>query len=102
MDLESIAEAIVASGIDELTITTRLPVLKEISENCVLMALKLGVLRDLPLISWLKCEGLMIKLPQQNSSLIRTILPICGENMFLPVVFRQSVNFALNELKATL
>ncbi|MGD9380832.1 MAG: hypothetical protein PVI03_00135 [Candidatus Thorarchaeota archaeon] len=51
MDLDSIAEAIVDSGIDELTIRTRLPVLKESSENCVLMALKLGVLRDLPLIS---------------------------------------------------
>ena len=76
--------------------------LKENSEYCLLMVLKLGVPRDLPLISWLKSDGLMIKLPQQNGGLIRTILPICSENMFLPVVFRQSVNLALNELKTTL
>lgn len=64
MDLDRIAEASVDSGIDELTIMTCLPILKESSEYCALRALKLGIPRDLPLISWLKNKALMIKLPQ--------------------------------------
>ena len=101
IDLDRIAEASVDSGIDELTITTCLPVLKESPEYCVLMALKLGAPRDLPLISWLKNKALMIKLPQQNGSLLRTILPIHREHMLLPVIFRQAVNLTLNKLETT-
>lgn len=101
IDLDRIAEASVDSGIDELTIMTGLVILKEISEYCAFMALKLGVPRDLPLISWLKNKALMIKLPQQNSSLVWTILPIRRKHMLLPIVFRQSVNLALNKLEAT-
>jgi hypothetical protein len=58
------AEEIVDSGIDELTIRTCLPVLKERSEYCVLMLFKLGVPRDLALISGLWSKALVIKLPQ--------------------------------------
>jgi hypothetical protein len=91
----------VDSGIDELTITTCLRILKESSEYFVLMALKLGAPRDLPLISWLKNKALMIKLPQQDGSLVRTILPIRRKHMLLSVIFRQAVNLALNKLETT-